>query len=563
MEEADSDVLLLYDCCNAAATSTSQSQQDQRGITEVIAACGYEAVAPEVGEHSFTNALVETLADASKGVPYSVGELHNRIMNRLKCWVPSVAKDKNGKIREDIRGRLQYERQPRRTPIYSILCESKPRRSILLRPLLRSCPVVGPMAATHLSTSAPGQSPGINGNSSTLNVIGKRKRTDQEESEKYSQVILSVQLSGDKLDISAWKECIRMFPAEAKNIKIEGIYDSFSTLVLLRLPVAVWNLLPKNPAYSFVGFVTSENQVTAELEKELGMEVATNDVAQEHDKQDEGRNVEEKAELADVVEKRGKYGDFAYQPMIHLTSDCFQLAEKAREFDKYALVVRRRMDYEENVLDTTLEIQSPVIQNALKIILEDNSYLNLNARPIKIRKPYEVLFHYRHELRAYAASQERTEEEKMAMNLLVRFIYIDFGPIEKEYEQLASKNMITFPLLWTLFRAEDLIIDQANFYQQASRAISSKFVFEKNRAFYEIECWNWGYNGTHFGPSYQTLRIDEFTGAKKIVEIGVYPFRTLSKKDQAHILAEFVARGRAWRSLVKAANAEYDGMLTS
>jgi hypothetical protein len=85
MEEAESDAVLLYDCCNAAATTTSDSQQDQRGVTEVIAACGYEAVAAEVGEHSFTNALVETLAAASKGVPFSVADLSNRIINRLKC----------------------------------------------------------------------------------------------------------------------------------------------------------------------------------------------------------------------------------------------------------------------------------------------------------------------------------------------------------------------------------------------------------------------------------------------------------------------------------------------
>ena len=134
MEEADSDALLLYDCCNAAATSTSETQHDQQGVTEAIAACGYETIAPEVGEHSFTNALIETLA-ASKGVPFSIGELHNRIMNRLKCWVPSLKKDGNGKMKEDAKGRLEYERQPRKTPIYSHLVEFEPRRSVLLAPL--------------------------------------------------------------------------------------------------------------------------------------------------------------------------------------------------------------------------------------------------------------------------------------------------------------------------------------------------------------------------------------------------------------------------------------------
>jgi hypothetical protein len=237
------------------------------GVTEVIAACGYEAIAPEVGEHSFTNALIETLAAASKGVPFSVGELHSRILNRLKCWVPNIVKDTKGKMKEDVRGRLEYERQPRRTPIYSILCESKPRRSILLAPLRSEQPSLHPSPIVNGHPQ--------NGESSKSQSARKRKRSvvPGKENDKCSQVIISVQLRGDDLDVPAWRECIRLFPAEAQGIKIEGVYESFSTLLLIRLPVAIWNLLPQNPAYSFVGYVTSENQATARLQEEVSLEV--------------------------------------------------------------------------------------------------------------------------------------------------------------------------------------------------------------------------------------------------------------------------------------------------
>ncbi|KAH7399937.1 hypothetical protein BKA64DRAFT_469653 [Cadophora sp. MPI-SDFR-AT-0126] len=52
-EEAFADSLLLYDCCNSAASTTSPSCRGHKGVTEVMAACGYEAIAAEVGEHSF------------------------------------------------------------------------------------------------------------------------------------------------------------------------------------------------------------------------------------------------------------------------------------------------------------------------------------------------------------------------------------------------------------------------------------------------------------------------------------------------------------------------------
>ena len=57
---------------------------------------------------------------------------------------------------------------------------------------------------------------------------------------------------------------LRQLPSEANDFKIEGIYGSFSTLLLLRVPVIVWNLLPQNPAYTFVGFITSQNMAVTE-----------------------------------------------------------------------------------------------------------------------------------------------------------------------------------------------------------------------------------------------------------------------------------------------------------
>ena len=85
LEEADADVLLLCDCCYSAATTTTGSFQSKAGVKEVIAACGYETMAPEVDKHSFGNALCDTLAAMSLGPPFSVGELHSRVLARLKC----------------------------------------------------------------------------------------------------------------------------------------------------------------------------------------------------------------------------------------------------------------------------------------------------------------------------------------------------------------------------------------------------------------------------------------------------------------------------------------------
>ncbi|KAG4439224.1 hypothetical protein IFR05_005315 [Cadophora sp. M221] len=261
-EEADADVLLLYDCCNSAATAASSSTRRHKGATEVIAACGYETIAPEVGEHSFSNALAEVLAASSKGRPFSVAELHTKILTRLKCWTPSFVKDDKGKRKEDHEGRLLFERQPRRTPIYSIICETEPRRSIILAPLKPS--VTNPGVSSN-SSHYMAAGPSSPRSSSGRNDHARKRKRPIDEAIEYPQVLLAIRLDKHELDIEAWKECLlRQLPPDAKDIKIEGIYGSFSTLLILRLPLDIWDLLPDNRAYSFIGFVITPNMISVE-----------------------------------------------------------------------------------------------------------------------------------------------------------------------------------------------------------------------------------------------------------------------------------------------------------
>jgi hypothetical protein len=61
------------------------------------------------------------------------------------------------------------------------------------------------------------------------------------------------------LDLDGFQNWMRLFPALAKYAKIEGVYRSHSTLVLVSVPVIIWNLLPEDPAFNFVGYARSAN----------------------------------------------------------------------------------------------------------------------------------------------------------------------------------------------------------------------------------------------------------------------------------------------------------------
>jgi hypothetical protein len=273
-EEADSDVLLLYDCCHSAHPAVTVSGH---GVTEVIAASGFETQTPMPGRTSFTHALIRALTESCHGPPFSVAKLHEMVLRSLKSSTRDYLKDDHGDVWTDPQGRPVLQRQPTSTPIHCFLTEERPHRGILLSPLPTRLDPAGSISSmdsgkassAHLGDNA---SASVSQASSATDILDANSITP-------TNVLLSIRVDQDYFkedreeNIWRWREWIRNIPPEAKGVKIEAIYESFSTLVLISIPVTLWNLLSDNPAYSFVGFITSTNKVlTFEQEDEAGAE---------------------------------------------------------------------------------------------------------------------------------------------------------------------------------------------------------------------------------------------------------------------------------------------------
>lgn len=263
-----------------------------------------------------------------------------------------------------------------------------------------------------------------------------------------------------------------------------------------------------------------------------------------------------RTELADVTERERQYGD---QPLITLTSSYLKAKDNLGKFDDYALVLRRLVDKDGDAKTTTLEIRSPILRDALKQALADYTSLTLQTCPILIQKPYNPLFHYRHEIRQYAKAPERTAEEKPHLDLLLTFMQANLAATERLYDQLVPNGLITFELLWALFRVEDVIIHQTDYYRQAYRVLSCDKITRDNDTVFEIKAWRWGYNGTRFGPSPETVIIPHFPGQRRIRDLDVYPLQILPDEECQLLQSEFTKRGRKWKSLVDVSLGEYDG----
>jgi len=78
---------------------------------------------------------------------------------------------------------------------------------------------------------------------------------------RFPQVLVCFRVTRDDFDPATWAKWLLEAPAEARDlVKIDGFYGSFSSLLLVRMPIQVWDVLPGSPAVSFVGFVTTSNE---------------------------------------------------------------------------------------------------------------------------------------------------------------------------------------------------------------------------------------------------------------------------------------------------------------
>jgi hypothetical protein len=89
---------------------------------------------------------------------------------------------------------------------------------------------------------------------------------------KFLHVLISVALEENQiLDGEAYSQWLSAFPALAKFAKVQSVFQSYSTLLLVSLPVMVWDLLPENTACSFVGYISSNDLLkdTSGLQKPM------------------------------------------------------------------------------------------------------------------------------------------------------------------------------------------------------------------------------------------------------------------------------------------------------
>ncbi|KAK8131652.1 hypothetical protein PG984_008090 [Apiospora sp. TS-2023a] len=225
-EDEAPDILFIQDCC--CPLSGYKSPLDPTtSVVECLYSGGFDAQVPIPGPFSFTRGLIDELATAVNAkCSLAVSSLHRRLIDRFQSN-PSTAvfsKKGNPRMRDD---QIIMTSDDKITPLHTFLAPAKPPRSIILTPL----------ASKNVGrTNTPAQ-----GDSSEPS---------------WPRVLIAVRLRDDRDnmedDLKNW-----ILTAPAGVVEFKGFYESYSCLLLVELPVEVWDLLPPCGAVSFIGFIRS------------------------------------------------------------------------------------------------------------------------------------------------------------------------------------------------------------------------------------------------------------------------------------------------------------------
>jgi hypothetical protein len=239
---AKSDVLILLDTCAAASSATTS----QFAVMETIAACGFERRAPPPGEHSMTNTLIDVLRDWINKPSFSAASLHTEVLFRLK-------------LKETKRGREGIPLEWCVTPVHWINARDLKATGIeICRRNVLPSPSVTSVAGGHSeedSTFVDAMDIDFDDTKSTSTPLSSLSSSG---TYKVPHVLISLQLEENQhLDATQCARWLDKFPLLAKWVKVEAVLPSYSTLMILSVPMPIWDMLPEHPACSFIGYATA------------------------------------------------------------------------------------------------------------------------------------------------------------------------------------------------------------------------------------------------------------------------------------------------------------------
>lgn len=234
----------------------------------------------------------------------------------------------------------------------------------------------------------------------------------------------------------------------------------------------------------------------------------------------------------------------------------------ADEWDQYIFTVRRQFDWEHKYESTFVDVRSKPLKDALQHVMQDVKGVSL-VQDTPSLDP-NMLFLYLEEMRSYVKELKAAGKKEMkkkgrkaailkAQNLkvLVKYLDQDFAKTKKTLYPLLENNMITFDLLWALFKPNIVVYTPTYNDNEEPRAFRIEYATREsslmNGIWYSVEGRYLEYDGKAFGMGSMHADVPSFKGSRKISSLSCYPIKY--HRNVEELKAKLIERGKKFVAL--------------
>ncbi|KAM0187451.1 hypothetical protein ACHAPI_011167 [Fusarium lateritium] len=247
------------------------------------------------------------------------------------------------------------------------------------------------------------------------------------------------------------------------------------------------------------------------------------------------------------------------------------------QYQDYIFHVRRTFDWEGKYRATVIDIKSKLLRECLQDVIGNVEGISLVDEIPKISP--NLLFLYLEEMRDHLKAlrkakpagdskksrkknKERLEDKRKHLKVVIKYLDHDFESTKESLYPMLESGLITFDLLWALWKPNTLA------YTTTYGSTSEPRVFKVEVAhlhhsivkgsYYYVDGKYFEFDGKRFGYGNVAMEIADFQGAKKITSLSCYPLQYHQNEDK--LRRDLVERGKKFVSLSGVHYKSYSGI---
>ncbi|OAA70388.1 ATPase, AAA-type, core [Cordyceps fumosorosea ARSEF 2679] len=247
------------------------------------------------------------------------------------------------------------------------------------------------------------------------------------------------------------------------------------------------------------------------------------------------------------------------------------------EDDDNIFLVRRTFDTQGRYRQTFVDIRSKLLRECLKDTIGEVKGVTFVEETPKLDPDFlflymdDLLAHYKHLKTVKPTGDSKKEKANNAkkiglkiahLKLLLKYLRKDYAEIKRQVDSLLRNGLITFELLWALWKPKSLVYTTTFGNDDEPRVFRvesvERHVNMQKGEYFHIDGKYFEYDGKNFGYGSMASEIGSFRGARKITSLPCYPLHF--HRDEAGLRKRLIERGKKFVELRGVHYKSYSGM---